>query len=239
MNDGGAMDVFNRVIVRGTGRYKKYTGTTFKAMQISLDPNWISEITLSDPILASSMTDDDDDEHQTLLNSTNTAYYLRVVGGDVGFSDLILDYDTKEEIGSRFQNHVLDPTGKRIGTNQGYRLDFPTDGTKYTEGKPFYLANRLFYLEDGELNVLNERIISASGIYKKYTGGFFKEKLISANPFTSDVTLTQNNASSTASEGVDENIGKGTTPSEGFSVITETGILTCVQAVVLSVLLGL
>lgn len=86
---------------------------------------------------------DDDEEQQTLLNSTNTIYDLHIT--DVGWFDIILGYDTKEKIGKRFQNPVYDPTSKRIGTDRGYHFCFPTDANKYTEGKPYYLANQLLY----------------------------------------------------------------------------------------------
>ena len=93
--------------------------------------------------VSATMDGDDDKEQQTLLNISNTIYDLHIT--DVRWSDIILDCDTKEKIGKRFQNPVYDPTSKRIGTDRGYHFYFSTDANKYTEGKPYYLANQLLY----------------------------------------------------------------------------------------------
>lgn len=128
MNDGGVRDMFNWMIVRRTGRYKKHTWVMFMAKEISLDPTWRL---LFFPVSAT--TDgDDDEEQQTLLNSTNTIYDLHIT--DVGWFDIILGYDTKEKIGKRFQNPVYDPTSKRIGTDRGYHFYFQLMRTNTRKG---------------------------------------------------------------------------------------------------------
>jgi hypothetical protein len=184
MNDG-EMEMFNQVVLRGTGPYKKFVGTKATQDIISYDPNWVTDATFS------TTKPSTPDEEEVELDGDNkaTTYDFKLIGGDAGFSDYILDYNTQQKIGNRFQNLVLNPTGKRIGTNQGFRFNFPPD--EYTKNKPFYMANRLFQLEDGELNVMNELIVSATGIYSKYLGGYLNETLISSDPFTSEITLVE------------------------------------------------
>ena len=186
MNDG-EMEMFNQVVLRGTGPYRKFVGIEATQDIISFDPNWVTDATFSTtkpstPIIA-------EDEVELDGDTKAKTYDFKLIGGDAGFSDYILDYNTQQEIGNRFQNPVLNPSGKRIGTNQGFRFNFPPD--EYTKNKPFYMANRLFQLEDGELNVMNELIVSATGIYTKYLGGYLNETLISSDPFTSEITLVE------------------------------------------------
>ena len=184
MNDG-EMEMFNQVVLRGTGPYRKFVGVEATQDIISFDPNWVTDVTFS----ATKPSTPDDEEVELDGDTKAKTYDFKLIGGDAGFSDYILDYNTQQEIGNRFQNPVLNPTGKRIGTNQGFRFNFPPD--EYTKNKPFYMANRLFQLEDGELNVMNELIVSATGIYSKYLGGYLNETLISSDPFTSEITLVE------------------------------------------------
>ena len=200
--DDGEMDMFNQVVLGGTGPYRKFTGTQFKQDIISPDPDWVATATFS---TATKPTTAVSSEKEVVSDSDTktTAYDFKLIGGDSGFSDFILDYNTKQEIGNRFQNPVLNPSGVRIGTNQGFRFDFPPD--EYTNNKPFYMANRFFQLEDGELNVMNEVIVLGTGIYSKYTGGYLNETLISVNPFETEITLVEKSNSASDDEmGVDE-----------------------------------
>jgi len=189
--DDGEMDIFNVVVLRGTGPYRKFTGTEFKQDIISPDPAWIATATFS---TATEQTAVSPEEVVSDGDAKATTYDFKLVGGEAGFSDYILDYNTKQEIGNRFQNPVLNPSGKRIGTNQGFRFDFPSN--EYTKNKPFYMANRFFQLKDGELNVMNEVIVLGTGIYSKYTGGHLNETLISVDPFETEITLVEKSSSS-------------------------------------------
>jgi len=195
--DDGEMDIFNVVVLRGTGPYRKFTGTEFKQDIISPDPAWIATATFS--ITATEPTAVSPEEVVSDGDAKATTYDFKLVGGEAGFSDYILDYNTKQEIGNRFQNPVLNPSGKRIGTNQGFRFDFPPD--EYTKNKPFYMANRFFQLKDGELNVMNEVIVLGTGIYSKYTGGHLNETLISVDPFETEITLVEKSSSASDDEG--------------------------------------
>ena len=196
MNDG-EMEMFNQVVLRGTGPYRKFVGIEATQDIISIDPNWVADLTFS----ATKPSTPDEEEVELDGDNKDTTYDFKLIGGDAGFSDYILDYNTQQEIGNRFQNPVLNPSGKRIGTNQGFRFNFPPD--EYTKNKPFYMANRLFQLEDGELNVMNELIVSATGIYSKYLGGYFNETLISSDPFTSEITLVEKINSSASDDSME------------------------------------
>jgi hypothetical protein len=248
MDDGDVLNVFNLAIISGTGRYKKYTGTKLGEKVISTDPNFAAEYTLSTTTTTTTTTadnDDDDDndrkqKRRNLMddNDDSDAYYtFRITGGGTGFSELILDHDTKKEIGNRFQDSVFDPSGKRIGTNQGYRFDFlnpPSDNYNYTTGKPFYLANRFFYLEDGTLDVLNEVIVHGSGIYKKYTGGLLQENVTSTDPFTSDITLVM---MQTTDDGDDNDDGEDESSSGGSMMMKNCNLAYKVVLTVAAVIL--
>ena len=202
--DDGEMDIFNVVVLSGTGPYRKFTGTEFKQDIISPDPNWVATATFSTATEPSSTPITPQEEEGEVVSDGDTkatTYDFKLIGGDAGFSDFILDYNTKQEIGNRFQNPVLDPLGNRIGTNQGFRFDFPPD--EYTKNKPFYMANRFFQLKDGELNVMNEVIVLGTGIYSKYTGGYLNETLISVDPFETEITLVEKSSSSTSDDDVD------------------------------------
>jgi len=197
--DDGEMDMFNQVVLGGTGPYRKFTGTEFKQDIISPDPAWVATATFSTAIDSTAVSSE---EGEVVSDGDAKATYdFKLIGGDAGFSDFILDYNTKQEIGNRFQNPVLDPSGKRIGTNQGFRFDFPPD--EYTKNKPFYMANRFFQLKDGELNVMNEVIVLGTGIYSKYTGGYLNETLISVDPFETEITLVEKSSSSTSDDEMD------------------------------------
>lgn len=217
--DDGEMDMFNQVVLGGTGPYRKFIGTQFIQDIISPDPNWVATATFSTATEPSSTPIIPQEEEGEVVsdNDVKPTYDFKLVGGDAGFSDFILDYNTKQEIGNRFQNPVLDPSGNRIGTNQGFRFDFPPD--EYTKNKPFYMANRFFQLEDGELNVMNEVIVLGTGIYSKYTGGYLNETLISVNPFETEIILVEKSSSSVT----DDDMEIDETPNNGEEVVEEEG----------------
>jgi len=220
--DDGEMDIFNVVVLGGTGQYRKFTGTEFKQDIISPDPNWVATATFSTATEPSStpITPQEEEGEVVSDGDAKATYDFKLIGGDAGFSDFILDYNTKQEIGNRFQNPVLNPSGKRIGTNQGFRFDFPPD--EYTNNKPFYMANRFFQLEDGELNVMNEVIVLGTGIYSKYTGGYLNETLISVNPFETEITLVEKSSSST-SDDVDMDDTSNTDEEEVVEEVEDSG----------------
>jgi len=181
----GLMDVLNEVIVRATGRYEKYTGTLFSERVISMDPSFVSEVTLS-TTKADSTADGE-------VMTPNEGYDF-LVTSQGGFYDPIEDPDSGEQVGERFQNPVMDPSGDRIGINQGYGFNFPPDPANYT--RALAQGNRIFYLNEGTLNVFNDFIVHATGIYESYTGGRFHETIISNNPdFVSQIKLIKDEIS--------------------------------------------
>ena len=51
------------------------------------------------------------------------------------------------------------------------------------------IANRIFFLPDGELTVLNDAIVQGRGKYAKYTGGTLNETMVSMMPYVAEITL--------------------------------------------------
>lgn len=105
-----------------------------------------------------------------------------------GFSEAIVEKDGSW-IGERFQNPVYNSANVRIGTNEGYYFTFPaTNSTPSLFHQS--LGNRKFYFEGGTLDVLNEAIVAADGIYAKYSGGTFNKNIVSYyDPFVSEIIL--------------------------------------------------
>ena len=180
----GLMDVLNEVVVRATGRYEKYTGTLFSERVLSADPSFVSEVTLS-TIKADPTADGE-------VMTPNEGYDFSITSQG-GFYAPIVDPDSGEQVGERFQNPVTDPIGDRIGINQGYGFNFPPDPANYT--RTLAQGNRIFYLRKGTLNVFNDVIVHATGIYEPYTGGRFHESIVSYNPdYVAEITLVKDDS---------------------------------------------
>ena len=171
--------VFNTHVIHGKNGLEQYSGTTFSEIVLSTDPNYISEITLTVPSEGGY-----GEEYMS-----KGPYDFRITA-EGGFYDPILDINGKQ-IGERFQNPVFNSSNVRIGTNQGYGFNFPSSNF----APPIAHGNRLFYFEEGTLDVLNEVIVAASGIYSKYKGGRFNETIVSYNPvFVSEVILLESDS---------------------------------------------
>ena len=209
----GLMDVLNEVIVRATGRYEKYTGTLFSERVVSTDPSFVSEVTLSTTKAASANvwnngTNAPASKGEKTTSNEGCDFSITSQGG---FYAPINDPDSGEQMGERFQNPVTDPDGNQIGINQGYGFNFPPDPANYT--KAIAQGNRIFYLNEGTLNVFNEVVVHATGIYESYTGGRFRETIVSYNPhYVSEIKLVKDDSTTTDKpsgepEGVDESPG--------------------------------
>ena len=122
-----------------------------------------------------------------------TPFLIGVVGAydfsvtsEGGFYSSI-DNTTGVQIGERFQNNAISPEGKMIGISQGFAFNFKPD----TSPDP---ANRnwIFFLEGGQLDVLDQAIVSGTGKYEKYTGGTVQQQITSVDPtYTSEITLVE------------------------------------------------
>lgn len=216
--DGETLFLFNLLVLHATGKYKKYEGSYIKQIVIENSTTypdaWVAEILLRDADNNDYADDknniDKNNDHGNNNNDINSGegdgeddyddggdnddgYYDFRITSDGGFWEAITDPDTGDAIGERFQNPVLDSNGTRIGTNQGYAfdfLDYSFIAEKYTP--KIGLGNRVFYLDDGVINVLDEIIVGATGVYTEYKGGTFEETVISSNPTTnyiSEITL--------------------------------------------------
>ena len=98
-----------------------------------------------------------------------------------------IDNATGIQIGERFQNNAISPDGNMIGISQGFAFNFEPD----TSPDP---ANRnwIFFLEGGQLDVLDQAIVSGTGKYEKYTGGTVQQQITSVDPtYTSEITLVE------------------------------------------------
>ena len=210
-NDGdGVLDgtilMLNDVIVYATGNYSQFVGGQFHEDIVPVSdqqPYFIADITLSqsttdntenpppDNDAATATADDDDDD-----DDNNDGSYNFIIKNEGGFRASIDAVLTGDKIGGRFQNSILDPNGKRIGTNQGYGFKFPIPAAEFnltTNPLPWQRNIRFFFQDGntGSLEVFNDYIASASGNYTKYQGGQFSENIIADNAtsFISEVTL--------------------------------------------------
>jgi len=177
------MIVFNEIVMHATGPYAKFIGSTLSEEVVSNDPNYVADITVAAPTSTPDTTGND-----VYIREEGATYDFRITANG-GFYDPIQSVNgegTLEQIGERFQNPVYTYSGNRVGTNQGYAFIFPV--TNFT--REMTMGNRVFPLQNGTLNVFNEIIVKATGIYSEFTGGRFKEVIVSENPdFVSEITL--------------------------------------------------
>ncbi len=190
--DDGIIQVMDQTIVSGSGSYEKYTNGRVEQRIQSVDPEYISEITLVEPTADSNThqdeTDGDDDDYD------NTVYTFRITkeGG----------YDNPLSAGGvMFQSPILvqnattglwEQQDNNNSQDQGFGYMF--SGDSYTEmykenSMSRMIANRIFFLPDGELTVLNDAIVQGRGKYAKYTGGTLNETMISMMPYVAEITL--------------------------------------------------
>ena len=175
-DDGNQMTVMNTLVVEASGPYAKFKGSYLNQTIIEADPNFVAEITLA--------VDVDNEEGTELYTPAEGTYDFKITS-DGGFYAAINNPEGAQ-IGERFQNPVYNSAGERIGTNQGYGFNFPT--VEYT--RAIFRGDRIFYLDGGTLNVLNQVIAGATGKYRAYTGGRFSEKIVSYDPtYESEITL--------------------------------------------------
>ena len=176
--EDGQLDVLDNVIVAGDGVYEKYTGGTVDEVIESPDPNYVSQITLVEPLLPVDNQANEDDEPLTVR-----------ITAEGGYFQAINAHSTEDQIGELFQNPVL-RQGFTNGLNQGFAFNF-VDVDKYTNGSAVpVLSNRIFFLGGDTLTLLDEAIVQGTGDYSKYTGGGIVENTISLEPYyVADITF--------------------------------------------------
>lgn len=225
------MIVFNEIVMHATGPYAKFTGATLTEKVISSDPNYVADITVAVPTTSHS----DATTGNTYIREEGATYDFRITA-EGGFYDPIQsvnDEGNLVQIGERFQNPVFTHFGNRIGTNQGYAFNFPV--TNFT--REMIMGNRAFFLEGGTLNVFNEIIVQATGIYSDFAGGRFQEIIVSPDPiFVSEITMIP--PSSVEKEGNDV-AGTETEEKAEESDGNEGGDMTSGAAVIAPTLFGL
>jgi hypothetical protein len=187
LDDGEKFYAINQAAVYGTGPYRKYEGNIFSEVIVSPDPNYVANITL--------VVNDD-------AASAVSGDVTLSVFGEGGYYAAITDPETGDQIGARFQNPVFDSsTGERIGTNQGYGFIFPPND--FT--REISQGNCHFFLNEGTLNIYNDVVVGATGIYKQYTGGIIHETIYSRTPYNSSIHLVVPSAEDSSSTTGDEN----------------------------------
>jgi hypothetical protein len=179
------MIIFNEIVMHATGKYAKFTGATLNEKALSSDPNYVAEITVAVP---TTISHPDATTGNAYILAEGATYDFRITA-EGGFYDPIQSVDGEGnviQIGERFRNAVFTHSGNRIGTNQGYAFNFPV--TNFT--REMTMGNRVFFLQNGTLNVFNEIIVQATGIYRDFAGGRFQEVIVSSDPiFVSEVTM--------------------------------------------------
>lgn len=184
-SDGGTIEVMDQTIVSGSGIYEKYTLGRVEQKIQSVDPEYISEITLVEP------GSNEDEKGAETWHDDDAVYTFRITkeGG----------YDNPLPAGGiMFQSPVL--VQNRLGDweqqdniqDQGFGYMFSHDDytNMYKENSmSSMITNRLFFLPDGELTVLNDAIVQGRGKYAKYTGGTLKETMLSMMPYVAEITL--------------------------------------------------
>mmetsp|Transcript_21894 Transcript_21894/g.62813 ORF Transcript_21894/g.62813 Transcript_21894/m.62813 type:complete len:418 (-) Transcript_21894:2161-3414(-) len=180
--DDGQIEVMDQAIVGATGSYEKYTGGEVSQNIASVDPDYVSEITLLEPG-TSSAADKTQQIHETLKITAEGGFFL-------SFSS-----PSGEQIGEMFQNPIFvknTTTGeweRSIGSiSQGFGYNFAPG--PYSDSS--YVGNRLVFLPGGELTVCDDAIVQGTGAYSKYTGGSIKENVTSLHPnFVAEITLNE------------------------------------------------
>ena len=196
--DDGQVEVMDQTIVSATGSYEKYSGGRVSQNIASVDPDYVSEITLIQPETTSPTVDQTQDVPATLRITSEGGFYLP-----------FMSQDGKKQYGEMFQNPILvknTTSGdwidqSMIGSiNQGFAFNYNTSSDPFIAAHRTLLMNRLFFLSGGELTVLDNAIVEGTGIFSRYTGGSFNESVISNDPhYVAEIILLEK-------EPVDSNI---------------------------------
>ena len=196
--DDGQVEVMDQTIVSATGSYEKYSGGRVSQNIASVDPDYVSEITLIQPETTSPTVDQTHDVPATLRITSEGGFYLP-----------FMTQDGKKQYGEMFQNPILvknTTSGdwidqSMIGSiNQGFAFNYNTSSDPFIAAHRTLLMNRLFFLSGGELTVLDNAIVEGTGIFSRYTGGSFNESVISNDPhYVAEIILREK-------EPVDSNI---------------------------------
>lgn len=103
-------------------------------------------------------------------------------------------------IGELYQDIILDASGNnRVGTHQGFAFNFDNSST------PYNANDILFFGNAGELNLIDTYILSGSGDFEKFSGGYTLEwKTVSDNPYIAEISLFESNVTNEDQTVLDE-----------------------------------
>ena len=146
----------------------------------------------------------------------------------------ILDGRTLDVIGGLFQDAVYDNSGEgnRIGTAQGYayyhdappRDDGANINNNYGWGQTSWKwnVNKIMFLDEGDIILLDNYIIAATGKYSKYAGGSIVENNNELDYTTAEITLMERGtaaataAATTTTEATAESVTQSTFRIDGI-----------------------
>ena len=146
----------------------------------------------------------------------------------------ILDGRTLDVIGGLFQDAVYDNSGEgnRIGTAQGYayyhdappRDDGANNNNNYGWGQTSWKwnVNKIMFLDEGDIILLDNYIIAATGKYGKYAGGSIVENNNELDYTTAEITLMERGtaaataAATTTTEATAESVTQSTFRIDGI-----------------------
>jgi hypothetical protein len=178
----------DQVIIGATGSYEKYTGGRVSQNIVSVDPDYVAEITLIEP------------ESNPTVDKTQHVYERFQITAEGGFYLPFTSQDEKQ-FGEMFQNPIYfenTTTGGwgalmgSININQGFAFNYNTSSDPFIAAQRTLLLNRMFFLPGGELTVLDEAIVQGTGVYYKYTGGSLNETVLSNDPtYIAEITLVE------------------------------------------------
>ena len=184
-DDGGTLTLIDEHVVHSTGNLRRYAGGSVKEQIISAYPNYVAEVTIFPPENATPEEEESEAGPSSFRFSAEDGFFAPMYIGD---NNTVVGDPLRPSL--RFRDSVYDDTNTRIGTNQGFAFSLPK--TILPEWALPYIAIRNVYLEGGTLDILNEVVVGATGIYKKYVGWVYNETVVSYNPvFLADIKLVE------------------------------------------------
>lgn len=92
-------------------------------------------------------------------------------------------------IGELYQDRIFDASGNnRVGTHQGFAFNFGNSSVLYNSNDILFFGNA------GELNTIDTYILSGSGDFEKFSGGYMPEwRTLSDNPYIAEISLFESN----------------------------------------------
>mmetsp|Transcript_34683 Transcript_34683/g.77815 ORF Transcript_34683/g.77815 Transcript_34683/m.77815 type:complete len:452 (-) Transcript_34683:686-2041(-) len=130
---------------------------------------------------------------QFIVNDTNSSTFYQPIHAN--------STDPQSRvIGELYQDIILDASGNnRVGTHQGFAFNFGNSSALYNSNDILFFGNA------GELNLIDTYILSGSGDFEKFSGGYTLEwKTVSDNPYIAEISLFESNVTNEDQTVLDE-----------------------------------